>query len=346
MTAALQLHALTRSFGASKAVDNVSLAVGQGEFVTILGPSGSGKSTTLRLIAGLETPDSGSIQIQGVDVTALPAHKRDSAMVFQNYALFPHRTVADNIAFGLATRGLSRTEVTSRIHSLLVQVGLDGMGNRKPHQLSGGQQQRVALARALAVNPAVLLLDEPLGALDLALRRQMQSELRAIQRARGSAFIHVTHDQAEALAMSDRVAVMAGGRIVQIGTPEDIYERPESRFVADFMGFRNFLSVAPGSDRTLRIAGLDLPIRAPDGATPESLVAAIRPEQVRIGGPITGAPLLRGEITSQTYTGSSWVYGIATSSGGLIEASSDRRYHPGDAVHLTLDPGQLVLLPA
>jgi len=345
MSDALRLDAIGKRFGAQIALEDVSLAVGDGEYLTILGPSGSGKSTALRVIAGLEQPTRGTVRIGDADVTNLLPHRRDCAMVFQNYALFPHLSVADNVAFGPRMSGRSRRLSDSGVGAFLDLVSLRGSGARMPLQLSGGEQQRVALARALAVEPAVLLLDEPLGALDLLLRRQMQSELRAIQRATGRAFIHVTHDQGEALALSDRIAVLHKGRIAQVGTPEEIYERPANRFVAEFMGFRNVLRVEARGEGKVCVAGVEM--ARPDTLNEEvgSFVAAIRPERIRIGSPVTGAALTRGVVMSQSYAGSSWVHDIDMSDGTRIVASASRGFAVGEVVHLSIDPAHVVFLP-
>ena len=253
----VELVGVTKRFDAVTAVDAVDLEVFAGEFLSLLGPSGCGKTTTLRLIAGFERPDAGEVRIGGVDVSRLPSYKREVNTVFQSYALFPHLTVGENVAYGLKQRGLGRRERRARATEMLELVQLSGLDSRKPRQLSGGQQQRVALARALVMNPKVLLLDEPLGALDLKVRRELQIELKRIQADIGITFVYVTHDQEEALAMSDRVAVMNAGRIEQLGAPGEIYDRPATRFVADFIGETNF-------------------IRQVDG------IVAVRPERVRL----------------------------------------------------------------
>jgi len=236
---AIRLTSLTKSFGSVHAVDGVHLDVAPGEFFSMLGPSGSGKTTVLRLIAGFETPTSGTIELFGEDVTSKAPFDRDVNTVFQDYALFPHMSVLENVAYGLRVRGMGKQERRERAAAALETVRLAGLGDRKPSQLSGGQRQRVALARATVVEPKVLLLDEPLGALDLKLREQMQVELKEIQRDLGITFIFVTHDQEEALTLSDRIAVFSEGRIVQLGTPREIYERPSNSFVADFVGTSN-----------------------------------------------------------------------------------------------------------
>ncbi|MEU7489512.1 ABC transporter ATP-binding protein [Streptomyces sp. NPDC042319] len=239
--AAVHLTALTKDFGTVRAVDNAELAIRPGEFFSLLGPSGSGKSTLLRLIAGFERPRSGRVELAGRDVTALPPHQRDVHTVFQDYALFPHMTVEQNVAYALLVAGVRKDERRARAREALATVRLDGFGDRRPAQLSGGQRQRVALARALVDRPGLLLLDEPLGALDLKLRQQMQTELKQIQRTTGITFLLVTHDQEEALTMSDRVAVLDGGRIEQVGPPLEIYDRPATAFVAGFVGMTNLL---------------------------------------------------------------------------------------------------------
>ncbi|GAB5374849.1 MAG: ABC transporter ATP-binding protein [Acuticoccus sp.] len=238
----VHLERITKRFGRAVAVEALDLAIAPGEFVTLLGPSGCGKSTTLRMIGGFETPDEGRIVLDGADVTRLPPNKRDVNMVFQDYALFPHMNVAKNIAFGLELKGMTRGDIDARLAELVGFLQLDALTDRLPDQLSGGQRQRVALARALAPDPKLLLLDEPLGALDAKLRSQLQIELKDIQKRTGKTFVFVTHDQDEALTMSDRVVVMNAGRIEQDGTPEDLYLHPKSRFVAEFIGETNLLS--------------------------------------------------------------------------------------------------------
>jgi putative spermidine/putrescine transport system ATP-binding protein len=263
--AAVSLRGVTKRFGAVTAVAGVDLDIAEGEFFSMLGPSGSGKTTMLRLIAGFELPTAGTVLLKGRDVTRLPPFDRDVNTVFQDYALFPHMSVAQNIAYGLRVRRVAKEERNRRVDEALASVRLDEFGSRRPHQLSGGQRQRVALARALVNRPAVLLLDEPLGALDLKLREEMQVELKAIQQQVGITFIFVTHDQQEALTMSDRIAVFADGRIEQVGTPTEIYERPMTQFVAGFVGTSNVLQ--PAVARAL--VGRDA-------------IATIRPEHIRI----------------------------------------------------------------
>src|SRR5881275_2755241 len=238
---ALRLQGVRKSYGQVVAVAGVDLTVEEGEFFTLLGPSGSGKTTLLRLIAGFERPDAGRIELAGRDVTSTPPYLRDTNTVFQDYALFPHMSVAENIGYGLRVKGTAKDERENRVQRALEMVRLTGLGHRRPNQLSGGQRQRVALARAVVNEPEVLLLDEPLGALDLKLRQEMQLELKRIQKEVGITFVYVTHDQEEALTMSDRMAVMANGRIQQIGPPVEVYERPATEFVAGFIGISNVL---------------------------------------------------------------------------------------------------------
>ncbi|GIL01818.1 MAG: ABC transporter ATP-binding protein [Alphaproteobacteria bacterium] len=285
MTTAISLQKVSRHFGAISAVDAIDLDIGRGEFFAMLGPSGSGKTTCLRLIAGFEQPTSGHIELFGETAEGVPPYRRNVNTVFQDYALFPHLNVADNVAYGLMVRGVPRPERRKRAEEALEMVKLPGYGERRPGQLSGGQRQRVALARALVNRPKALLLDEPLGALDLKLREQMQEELKTLQRTLGITFVFVTHDQGEALSMADRVAVFNDGRIMQVGTAEDIYERPASRFVADFVGSSNILP----------------PEFVAHHGGPRQW-ASLRPEAIRIGRPKRGGA---GEATvvSTSYQG-------------------------------------------
>jgi spermidine/putrescine transport system ATP-binding protein len=284
------LYGVTKRFGATVAVDNVTIEVARGEFFSLLGPSGCGKTTSLRMIAGFEEPEEGRVVLTGQDIVGVPPFKRNVNTVFQSYALFPHLTVADNVAFGLRRKKIPKGDIKDRVKRYLDLVQLPGYDERRPSQLSGGQQQRVALARALVNEPAVLLLDEPLGALDLKLRKQMQLELMRIQREVGVTFIYVTHDQEEALVMSDRIAVMSQGKVEQIGFPEDIYERPATRFVAGFIGTSNIVEaeVIGRVGEFLEVAsapGDRLLVRAPDGrsvSVGEKLAFTVRPEKLRV----------------------------------------------------------------
>jgi putative spermidine/putrescine transport system ATP-binding protein len=273
---AVRLEAVRKAYGDVVAVDRVDLEIAQGEFFTLLGPSGSGKTTTLRLIAGFERPDSGRIELGGRDVSDVPPYARDVNTVFQDYALFPHMTVADNVAYGLRVKGVSRRERQARVESVLDRMRLPGLGGRKPVQLSGGQRQRVALARALVNRPEVLLLDEPLGALDLKLRQEMQLFLKSLQQDLGITFVYVTHDQDEALTMSDRLAVFNHGRIEQLGAPAEVYERPKSAFVANFVGVSNELE-RDGKHYTVRPEKIHL---NDAGSTPEPSMHA-EPGRIR-----------------------------------------------------------------
>jgi spermidine/putrescine ABC transporter ATP-binding subunit len=283
--ASVDVRGVSKSYGSSRAVDNVSLLLRTGEVLSLLGPSGCGKTTIMRMIAGLIAPDGGDIRIQGRSVVEVPVHRRNVGMLFQNYALFPHLTIARNLAFGLEMRRLPRDTVRKRVLETLDLVRLGPMAERFPHQLSGGQQQRVALARALIIEPSVLLLDEPFGALDKKLREEMQFETRQLQQRLGITTLMVTHDQEEALTLSDNIAVMRNGTIEQFGTPSDIYERPVSRFVADFVGTANFFrcSVDDGAGKsriaTSAGAGFMLAEAYPCGA---SLTVTVRPERIRI----------------------------------------------------------------
>ena len=308
---AVILESVSRAYGNVRAVDNVSLTIHAGEFFTLLGSSGSGKTTTLRLIGGFETPDAGRVLIGGVDVTRLPAYKRNVHTVFQDYALFPHLNVFDNVAFALSLKNLSRDELRRQVGAALELVQLAGYEDRKPGQLSGGQQQRVALARAIVDHPAVLLLDEPLSALDAKIRGEVREEIKRLQRETRITFVYVTHDQEEALTMSDRLAVMRGGRVLQLGTPLDVYERPADLFVAEFVGKANFLDgqlpSQAGTRATIRIADqtVDATLAFPI-ATGAAVRVMIRPENLRLQPP--GQPGFTGVVTQSQYLGHATQY--------------------------------------
>jgi len=311
----VELHRVSKRFDDLLAVDDLSLELAHGEFFTLLGPSGCGKTTTLRMIAGFEQPSEGSIRIEGADVAGLPAHRRPTNTVFQSYALFPHLSVEDNVSFGLKRKRVPKGEIRRRVAGELERVGLQAEAKRRPAQLSGGQQQRVALARALVNLPKVLLLDEPLGALDLKLRKGLQVELKRIQREVGITFVYVTHDQEEALTMSDRIAVMDRGRIEQLGEPEDVYERPATTFVAGFIGVSNLMpATVDGSGQVRLDQGPVCPAPTEGLASGERCYAVVRPEKLRIELPGEGdggmaAPssngLLRigGTVESSLYLG-------------------------------------------
>ncbi|WP_216641217.1 ABC transporter ATP-binding protein [Oceaniglobus roseus] len=330
------------------ALGGVSLAIRKGEFFTLLGPSGCGKTTLLKLIAGFESPTAGQILLHGSDITFDPPNTRPVNTVFQSYALFPHLTVAENIGFGPKMQGRPKAEIAETVKRMLALVRMEQMADRKPGQLSGGQQQRVALARALAPAPKVLLLDEPLSALDLKLRKEMQIELKRLQVETGITFIFVTHDQEEALTMSDRIGVMQAGRLLQVGDPRAIYTRPANRFVASFIGESNFLhGTLRGNEMTLD-AGPVLPVEKGDNAPAAGPVtAAIRPEQIRIaaGG---GIP---AKVRDTVYFGTD-THCVATLSDGTeitvrlqSPVSGDVGLHPGSDVHLRFEPGALIVLP-
>jgi putative spermidine/putrescine transport system ATP-binding protein len=287
----LVLSGLHKSYRGTVAVADVSLAVRSGEAVALLGPSGCGKTTTLRMLAGLVDPDRGSISVDGQDITRLPAHRRNMGYVFQSYALFPHLTVSRNVGFGLEERGVARAEASRQTEEMLRLVRLEGLGRRRPRELSGGQQQRVALARALVIRPSVLLLDESLSNLDARLRDAMRHEIRGIQRALGITTLFVTHDQVEALTLCDRIAVMQAGRIAQIGTPEEIYEKPSSRFVAEFVGRANVLPAQRDGNGRLLLWGEVLPVSAPGTGDFDVLV---RPQRIRLAEP--AAPVAPGDV--------------------------------------------------
>jgi ABC-type Fe3+/spermidine/putrescine transport system ATPase subunit len=321
MSAAVEVVDVRKSYGEVLALAEVNLAIEDRTFVSLLGASGCGKSTLLRIIAGFETASGGSVRIHGADVTRLAPHRRPTNMVFQRGALFPHMNVFDNVAYSLKLRKWPRERIHAKVEAMLALVRLEGYGRRAASELSGGQAQRVALARALAAEPQVLLLDEPLSALDLKLRQQMQLELRAIQRTLGATFVFVTHDQTEALVMSDRIAIMDRGRIVQVGTPREIYTRPSSLFVSDFIGQTNFLKGSVGDSgggmATLRLA--DGQMLRGESATPlapgSAATISIRPEAIRLAP--AGGDGLRGTIGEVIYLGGSVRVGVSAG-GGLI----------------------------
>jgi spermidine/putrescine transport system ATP-binding protein/putrescine transport system ATP-binding protein len=349
----LRVVNVTKRFGAVEAVTSVDLGVRSGEFFSLLGPSGCGKSTLLRMIAGFEFPDDGSIYIDSIDVTAFPPEKRPTNMVFQSYAIFPHLNVFDNIAFGLRRARLSRVELIRRVTDALAMVQLEGLSERRSAELSGGQRQRVALARALVRRPKVLLLDEPLGALDKRLRQAMQLELRQLQRELGITFLFVTHDQEEALSMSDRIAVMSEGHVLQIATPRGLYETPVCREVADFIGTMNFFDATVASCGSAT-ATLDAgPLGTIHVENPPAFVArgarivlALRPEKISLGGagPIFGA------VVSTTYLGERShllvrVEGLSVAVAITVQNAELRNLPaPGDRIALSWTPTSFVLL--
>jgi len=335
---------------AAPAVDGVDLAIRQGEFFSLLGPSGSGKTSCLRMIAGFERPSEGRVLLDGIDVSGVPPYRRDVNTVFQGYALFPHMTVAENVAYPLRMARRPRPEITARVGEVLGQVEMTGFESRLPHQLSGGQRQRVALARALAGRPRLLLLDEPLGALDLQLRQQMQRVLKHLQEQVGITFVYVTHDQGEALSMSDRLAVMARGRIEQLGTPRDVYYRPATPFVASFIGKTNLLhgSVAAGDagSSAFRCADLVIPVAGDDPAGPATY--SLRYEAVQVAAPPrSGEVRLEADVEEVVFLGESAeivtrvggvrIVGRAPGTGSLALGTGDRvpvAFLPADLVRL------------
>jgi spermidine/putrescine transport system ATP-binding protein len=324
-TPAIELRHATKRYGEATALDDVSIAIAAGEFFCLLGPSGCGKTTTLNLIGGFIPLTSGDLLIEGRTVNDLPPHKRNVNTVFQNYALFPHMTVAQNVAFGLRMQGLPAAEVARRAGEYLELVGLSGMTQRLPSALSGGQQQRVALARALAKQPAVLLLDEPLGALDLKLRKQMQTELARIHRQVGTTFVFVTHDQEEALSMATRIAIIAAGKVLQLGTPRDVYDRPANRFVANFVGDTNFIEGTvrmSGGRPELEISGGGA-VDAPAGAVGGPATLMIRPEFLALRTMDAPAPSrgIPGRIVNVSFLGNHTRITVATTAGDVVVVS-------------------------
>ena len=354
----VELIGLTKRFGDVVAVNDISLEINQGEFFFLLGPSGCGKTTTLRIIGGLENPTAGIVKIKGQDVTNKPPEARDTATVFQSWALFPHKTIFENLAFGLKMRKKSRKEINDKTYAYLELVNLTGFENRYPAQLSGGQKQRVALARALVVEPAVLLLDEPLSALDLKLRQQMRFEIRRIQKNINVTTIFVTHDQTEALAMADRIVIMNQGRIEQIGTPHDIYYHPKSKFTSDFIGETNFLD---GCVRHLQAdaAKVDLSegcqiraLAANDTLASGKVLIGIRPEHIVLNRqkPQSENNVLEGRLIDVTFMGATRRFHIefgqkiiAVDSVGDVE--QDRQYLQGENIYLEIEPRNCLILP-
>jgi spermidine/putrescine ABC transporter ATP-binding subunit len=356
--AEVRLTALTKTFGPVVAVDDISATIGPGSFFTLLGPSGSGKTTTLMMVAGFVHPTRGEIFVDGAPVATLPPQRRDLGMVFQNYAVFPHLTVFENIAFPLQVRKVPAAEIRRRVGEMLELVRLRGYDERLPRQLSGGEQQRVALARAVVFRPRVLLMDEPLGALDKKLREHMQLELKQIQRHLHVTVIYVTHDQGEALTMSDRVAVMNRGRIEQVGSPAELYEGPANRFVADFLGESNFLEgvvVKPAeAGRYLVRARGGLEFRGV-GAAPlreaQAVTAAVRPEKiVVVGGPAADQNSCKGKVEEIIYAGDATRYRVGVGAAGILTVKTQnrvatRQYGPGEGVLLAWDPEDTRLFP-
>jgi spermidine/putrescine transport system ATP-binding protein len=359
----IRFENVTKRFGSFVAVDNVTLEIGAGEFFSLLGPSGCGKTTLLRMLAGLETPSAGRILIDGVDMTGVAPNRRPVNMVFQSYAVFPHMSVAENIAYGLRIDRVPRPEREARVAEALALVKLGELANRRPDQLSGGQRQRVALARALVKRPKVLLLDEPLSALDAKLREAMRGELAAIQREVGVTFVMVTHDQDEALAMASRCALMDRGALLQVASPAELYERPASRFVAEFIGtinaFEGTLTLGPGADATVLCAALEVPIAVPRPvamAQGARVWVGLRPEKITLTPAVDPRPdagAAAGTILASAYLGATTLYDIRTPAGTLIKVSAAnhaRLASPALAIDaqvwLSWAPDAAIVLPA
>jgi putrescine transport system ATP-binding protein len=359
----LRIEGVSKHFSGSAAVEHLSLEISQGEFFALLGPSGCGKTTLLRLIAGFETPSAGRVLLDGIDLAPVPPYRRPVNMMFQSYALFPHLDVEANIAFGLKQEGLPRQEIAERVADMLALVKLDGFGRRKPHELSGGQRQRVALARSLVKRPRVLLLDEPMAALDKKLRGETQFELMDLQRRLGLTFIIVTHDQSEAMIVADRIGVMDRGRLIQVGSPAEIYERPNSRWVAGFIGEVNLFEGKLGSDRTvvegtsagrLRTA---VTIDADPGA---AVCIAVRPERLRMARPLprpndaasgeSDENSVAGTIVDIGYLGDLSIYKIRIADGSILKAATvnsgtaSERLSRNEPVQLTFPPQAAIAL--
>jgi spermidine/putrescine ABC transporter ATP-binding subunit len=349
------ISALTVRYGATLALDHLDLTVRQGELFVLLGASGSGKTTLLRAIAGFVAPDAGTIVLDGIELGSLPPHRRPVNTMFQSYALFPHMSAAANISFGLRQQRRPREEIVRRVDEMLALVSLSGMGRRRPHQLSGGQQQRVALARSLAPNPRLLLLDEPLSALDRNLRAETRNELVRLQKQLGTTFILVTHDQEEALTMADRIGVMQGGGMAQVGTPAEVYEHPNTRFVAEFLGAANILpavvrDVATGNV-TLELPGLATLVHARGiAAVGETLMLALRPERLRLGWP--EAPnRLEAVVAELAYAGETLTHTLRLANGAMLRASQSLHdgiaagaLNAGEPVSVSWQPDACILL--
>ena len=358
----IRIEGVSKRFGETLAVDRVTLGIKRGEFFSLLGPSGCGKTTLLRMIGGFAFPDAGAITLEGEDITLVPPNKRPTNMVFQSYAIFPHLNVRDNIAYGLRSERLAAAERGTRVEAALAMIKLEGYGERRAHQLSGGERQRVALARALVKRPKVLLLDEPLGALDKRLREAMQIELRQIQRDVGITFIFVTHDQEEALSMSDRVAVMEKGRVLQVADPTTIYESPVSRSVADFIGTMNFFAgrIAEIANRTAKVDAealgrLELRLGADAKfASGAQILVAVRPERLMLSSTAPAGPSAKGRLVAAAYLGdrSQFQVAIGDARAPVIvtapnrNAPQDMRFRIGDTVYVGWSPGALALLPS
>jgi putrescine transport system ATP-binding protein len=352
----LRIEGLSKRFGEFTAVDHLSLDINEGEFFALLGPSGCGKTTLLRLIAGFERPSAGRILLDGIDLAPVPPYRRPVNMMFQSYALFPHLSVEANVAFGLKQEGLPKQEIARRVADMLALVKLENLGLRKPHELSGGQRQRVALARSLVKRPRMLLLDEPLAALDKKLRDETRFELMALQRRLGLTFIIVTHDQSEAMIVADRIAVMDRGRLVQVAAPAEIYERPNSRWVADFIGDINLFEGRVGDDGASveGTAAGRLRVAAPIEAEPRTTVwVAVRPERMRLSRdkPSASDNVIAGTISEIGYLGDLSIYKLRTTGGLMVKAASantgssgERAFRPNEPAWLAFPPDAAIVL--
>ncbi len=360
---AIELAGVSKEFRTRRdvvaAVRAMDLQIAEGEFFSLLGPSGCGKTTTMRMIAGFEDPTTGTVRLRGRDVTGVPPNKRDVNMVFQSYALFPHMNVFENVAFGLRRRNVPRDQISRQVDDMLKIVDLGGRGHRRPRELSGGQQQRVALARALVNHPRALLLDEPLGALDLKLRQAMQVELKRIQREVGITFVYVTHDQNEALTMSDRIAVMNDGVIEQLAAPREIYEHPATRFVAGFIGTSNLLtgtaSRVTDTEAVIEVSSderIVVPLRGVQAGVGDNLEITVRPEKIELTAerPATAGCALRGTITEVVYLGTSTNFTVSTTTGAdmvVFQQNSAAAGHVagrGDSIWLSWQPEHSYLI--
>ncbi len=349
----LEIKDISKNYGANAVVRNVDLNIDKGEFISLLGPSGCGKTTVLRMIAGFETPTQGTINIDNEDITTINTARRNIGMVFQAYALFPNMTVANNIAFGLKIAGRSSAEIKMRVAEMLDLVKLPALGDRYPYQLSGGQQQRIALARALAISPRVLLLDEPLSALDAKIRVSLREEIRSVQRKLGITTVFVTHDQEEALSMSDRVVVMSEGRIEQLGTPLEIYNQPRTRFVASFVGTLTILSAKIIDSAARRLTICDQPVKSklsPEGKTGQEISVALRPEAIRIGKPGANSNNLNANVIDINFLGSIMRVKVRCGTQDiLLDMFNQSKGKPpaiGSAVTVSFEPDDLVILNA
>jgi ABC-type Fe3+/spermidine/putrescine transport system ATPase subunit len=349
----IRIENLTRSFGAVRAVDDISLTIEHGELFTLLGPSGCGKTTLLRMIAGFVEVETGSISFGGRRIDGLPAHRRDTGMVFQNYAIFPNHTVAENVAYGLKARKIPAAEIKSRVDKALERVRLSNYGPRSPHQLSGGQLQRVAIARALVIEPAVLLFDEPLSNLDAQLRTEMRIEIRQLQQALGLTAIYVTHDQEEALAISDRIAVLRQGKVEQVDTPERIYRKPQTAFVAEFLGSTNMVpgiaKAFDGHNTQVTAAGTEFTVRGEVGTPGAKVLLSLRPEALRLADSTDG-PRVEARLALREFLGpvqrlhATLPDGTALRISSLGGAAFD--VQPGAPLVLSYDPAQIIAFPA